>query len=202
MNYTIEPDGTIILKKNPREAELLYRAVQSKTLQLRKDPASKDTCDQLLGISVMLKDAIVDSNRAKMKHTRENLKKSVEARVNGITQVKKAGFLHRMINFFDNPFNTHEYEWAHTRSGAKFTIDGMIFSKELYPSEVYGTVETEDGEVQVTWNDRGRCYSKNIKDVHCYDLIRQDQKERDSNMLVGFAFLFLLLSLVFIILFN
>lgn len=201
MNYTIEPEGTIVVKKNPREAELLYRAVQSKIVQLRKDPASKDICDQLLGISVLLKDAITDSNRAKMKHAKENLKKSVEARVNCITQVKKNGFLHRVINFFDNPFCTHEYEYAHTRSGAKFTIDGMVFSKELYPSEVYGTVETEDGEVQVTWNDRGRCFSKSIKDVHCYDLIRQYQKERDSNMIIGFAFIFLLLSLGFISLF-
>jgi len=189
MNYTIEPDGTIVLKKNSREAELLHRAVQSKILQLRKDPASKDTCDQLLGISVLFKDAIMDSNRAKMKQTKDNLRKNIEARVNGIAPVKKSGFLRRIINFFDNPFCMHEYEWAHTRCNAKFTIDGMIFSKELYPSEVYGTVDTDEGELQITWNDRGKAFCKSVKNVRDYDLIRSDHKERDSGMMIGFAFI-------------
>ncbi|MEI7424463.1 MAG: hypothetical protein WCK18_20345 [Prolixibacteraceae bacterium] len=198
MNYTIEPDGTIVLKKSPREAELLYRAVQSKSLQLRKDPASKETADQYLGISALLNEAIVDSHQAKMKLAKENLKKNMEARANGITQVQKTGFFHRLINFFDNPFHTHEYEYAHTRCGVKFTIDGMVFSKELYPSEVYGTVDTEEGEVQVTWNDRGRCYCNTLKDVQCYDLIRQDQKERNSNMIMGFAFIGLLFLLIYL----
>lgn len=195
MNYTVENDGTIVLKKSSREAEILYRAIQARILQLRRDPASKETCDQLLGVSVTLNEAIVESNRAKMKLSKENLKKSIEGRVDHLTHVKKAGLLHRVINFFDNPFNTHEYEWAHTRCRSEFTIDGMIFEIELYPSEVYGTVQTPEGELQVTWNDRGRCYSKTVKDFHCYDLIRQNQKERDSNLIVGIAFIMLLFSL-------
>ena len=196
MNYSIETDGTIVLKKTTKEAELLYKAVQSKHLLLRQEPSSKETCKRLLEMQLQLNDAIVESNKAKIQLTKDNLKKSFELSQNGVSSVKKAGWLHRLINFFDNPFCTHDYEYAHTRSYSEFRIDGMVFEKELYPTEVYGTVTTPEGEVQVTWNDRGRCYSKTIKDVHCYDLIRQDQKERDSNLIVGIAFIMLLFSLV------
>lgn len=194
MNYEIEPDGTIILKKSLKEAELLYKAVQSKLIQLRKDPATKETCDQLLGMTITINNAIVESNKARMKNLRENLKKSIEN--NGITHTEKIGLMHRIINFFDNPFCTHDFEWAHTRCNAKFTIDGMIFAKELYPCEVYGTVDTDpsewatdQGELQITWNDRGKAFCKSVKNVRDYDLIRNNRKERDSGMVIGFAFI-------------
>jgi len=200
MNYLIEQDGTIVLKKTPQEAELMYKAVQSKHILLRKDPASKKACNQLLELQLQLNDAIVDSNKAKMKLMKENLKAKIEKESYKVFQPKRLSLWHRFINFLDNPFCTHDYEWAHTRCGAKFTIDGMIFSKALYPSEVYGTVDTEQGEILVNWNDRGRCSSKELRDVHCYDLIRRDQKERDAQLITGMAYVLLLFSLVFLLL--
>lgn len=200
MNYSIETDGTIVLKKTPREAELLYKAVQSKHILLKKDPASKDTCDQLLEIQMQLNDAILESNKAKAKLLKDNLRAKIEREI-GIFSTKPVSFWHKVLNFLDNPFCTHDFEWAHTRCGAKFTIDGMIFSKEMYPLEVYGTVETENGEIMVTWNDRGRCFSKETEDVDCYDLIRRDQKERDSSLITSAAYILVLLTLI-AILFN
>ena len=200
MNYLIEQDGTIVLKKTPQEAELMYKAVQSKHILLRKDPASKKACNQLLELQLQLNDAIVDSNKAKMKLMKENLKAKIEKESYQVFESKRLSLWHRFINFLDNPFCTHDYEWAHTRCGAKFTIDGMIFSKELYPSEVYGTVDTEEGEILVSWNDRGSCSSKELRDDHCYDLIRRDQKERDAQLITGMAYVLLLFSLVFLLL--
>ena len=200
MNYSIETDGTIVLKKTTREAELLYKAVQSKHITLRKDPASKETCNRLLEIQLQLNDAIIESNKAKMKLMMDNLKAKVERDSYQVFKPQKVGLWQRIINYFDNPFCTHDFEWAHTRCGAKFTIDGMIFSRELYPCEVYGTVETDNGEIMVRWNDRGRCSSKELKDVYCYDLIRRDRKERDAQLITGFAYLLLLFTLTYLLL--
>jgi hypothetical protein len=131
---------------------------------------------------------------------KDSLKDKIERESSQIFSDPKISLWHRIVNFFDNPFCTHDFEWAHTRCGAKFTIDGMIFSKELYPSVVYGSVETENGDACVSWDDRGRCSSAEVKDVHCYDLIRKDQKERDSNIITGFAYILLLATLVIFLL--
>ncbi len=199
MNYSIETDGTIVSKKTSKEAELLYKAVQTKHIILRQDPASKETCNRLLEMQLQLNEAIVESNKVRMKLHNENVRAEIEKEA-AVFSPKRVSLWNRIVNFFDSPFCTHDFEWAHTRCGAKFTIDGMVFSKELYPSEVYGTVETDNGEIMVTWNDRGRCSSKETQDVHCYDLIRKDQKERDSQLITGFAYLFLLAMLVIFLL--
>lgn len=200
MNYEVEVDGTIVTKKTKREAELLYQAVQSKHMNLRHDPMNEGKCRRLMELQVQLNAAILESNKARMEFLVNNLKYKAERESASVFRPEKTTLWRKIINFFDNPFCTHDYEWAHTRCGAKFTIDGMVFSSKLYPSEVYGTVETEDGEMQVTWNDRGRCSSKQVKDVHCYDLIRQNQGQRDSGLITGIAFLCILFLFIIFLL--
>ncbi len=193
MNCTVEPTGNIVLKTSPKEASIIAKALVSKNLILRKEPVNTPVCNEILAMSVRLDSALVESNRTLLNRKVDVVSSEPGELVKSLPRPK--GLWKRIRNFFDAPFYTSEYENAHTRSGVEFSIDAIIYSNPMWPEEAYGTVIIDKERVSVIWNDRGKCISKGINDVSCYDLIRPNQKERNINLSIGIAFVLILIAL-------
>ena len=196
MNYTVEPNGNIVLETTPKQAAIIAKALVSKNLMLRKEPVNMPVCNEILKMSVRLDEAMVESNKVVVKKLSSCIASEPGTLVKALPKPK--GIWIRIRDFFNEPFTTRDYESSRTRSGDQFTLDLIIFEREFYPSKVCGMVNVGENDKQiVSWDQHGKCRDNTGTRLKDFDLVRSYQTERDSSLMMGIAVAGFILTLFF-----
>ena len=193
MNYKIDQEGNIILMPTYHEVEAVETALCSKYLCLKQLQVSEKKCDEIISLRLSLNDALVESNKIKI-----NL--VTKPKEVAIKFFPKRGLWSRIVNFFDPPFTTGDFETADSLSGELVHLESMDYlpGKSLYPYNVGGALMYERQWLRCCWDAHGNCNCPQLgKKAGRYDLIRTGQHKISSVQCIAFAFIVTVIAAIF-----
>ena len=171
MKHEIDQSGSIILKPDLHDMEIISHSLIARHAQLVASRSGRHDLEQVLSLVVTLSDAVADSKRAK-------LTAGVAKTVVPIEDEPKERWTIRLKHLFHPPFSTRDFEEAQTVCGMRFYINSINYDRDNQPAKVCGDLFHEGRWFAAQWNRYGKCICPSLGlDAALFNLVRSSGRK-------------------------